>query len=86
MHRHQGWQDVAAFLDRDTAHWLPQGPKAATWRSTGTLNPHMGGCQNNHPLLGTYILGPRCRIIIGIQEGTINLTTTHIVYVLANQV
>ena len=35
----------------------------------------MGGCQNYGPFLGT--LNIRCRIIIGIQEGTIILTTTH---------
>ena len=37
----------------------------------------MGGCQNYGPFLGT--LNTRCRII-GIQEGTIFLTTTHILY------
>ena len=37
---------------------------------------HMGGCQNYGPSLGT--LNIRCRIIIGIQKGTIILTTTHI--------
>ena len=36
----------------------------------------MGGCQNYDPFLGT--LSIRCRIIIGIQKGTIILTTTHI--------
>ena len=36
----------------------------------------MGGCQNRGPFLGT--LNIRCRIIIGTQEGTIILTTTHI--------
>ena len=36
----------------------------------------MGGCQNCGPLLGT--LSIRCRTIIGIQKGTIILTTTHI--------
>ena len=35
----------------------------------------MGGCQNYGPFLG--ILNIRCRIIIGIQKGTIILTTTH---------
>ena len=35
----------------------------------------MGGCQNCGPFLGT--LNIRCRIIIGIQKGTIILTTTH---------
>ena len=35
----------------------------------------MGGCQNYGPFLGT--LNTRCRITIGIQKGTINLTTTH---------
>ena len=36
----------------------------------------MGGCRNYGPFLGT--LNIRCRIIIGIQKGTIILTTTHI--------
>ena len=35
---------------------------------------HMSGCQNYGPFLGT--LNIRCRIIIGIQKGTIILTTT----------
>ena len=35
----------------------------------------MGGCQNDGPFLGT--LNIRCRIIMGIQNGTIILTTTH---------
>ena len=35
----------------------------------------MGGCQNYGPFLGT--LNIRCRIIIGIQKGTIIVTTTH---------
>ena len=39
--------------------------------------PYMGGCQNYGPLLGT--LSIRCRIIIGIQKGTIILTTIHII-------
>ena len=36
----------------------------------------MDGCQNCGPFLGT--LNIRCRIIIGIQKGTIILTTTHL--------
>ena len=36
----------------------------------------VGGCQNCGPFLGT--LNIRCRIIIGIQKGTIILTTTHV--------
>ena len=36
----------------------------------------MGGCQNYGPFLGT--LNIMCRIIIGIQKGTIILTTTRI--------
>ena len=36
----------------------------------------MGGFRNYGPFLGT--LNIRCRIIIGIQKGTIILTTTHI--------
>ena len=38
---------------------------------------YMGGCQNYGPFLGT--LNIRCRIIIGIQKGTIILTTTHMI-------
>ena len=37
---------------------------------------HMGGCQNYGPFLGT--LNIRCRILLGIQKGTIILTTPHI--------
>ena len=36
----------------------------------------LGGCQNYDPFWGT--LSIRCRIIIGIQKGTIILTTAHI--------
>ena len=36
---------------------------------------YMGSCQNYGPFLGT--LNIRCRIILGIQKGTIILTTTH---------
>ena len=35
----------------------------------------MGCCQNHPPFLGT--LNIRCCIMIGIQKGTIILTTTH---------
>ena len=35
----------------------------------------MGSCENYDPFLGT--LNIWCRIIIGIQKGTIILTTTH---------
>ena len=38
---------------------------------------YMDGCQNYGPFLGT--LNIRGRIIIGIQKGTIILTTIHIV-------
>ena len=37
---------------------------------------HVCGCQNYGPFLGT--LNIRCRIIIGIQKGTIILTTAHV--------
>ena len=40
------------------------------------MDIHMGGCQNYGPFLGT--LNIRGRIIIGIQKGTMILTTTHI--------
>ena len=39
------------------------------------MKNHMGGCQTYGPFWGT--LNIRCRIIIGIQKGTIVLTTTH---------
>ena len=39
------------------------------------LRKDMGGCQNYGPFLGN--LNIRCPIIIGIQKGTIILTTTH---------
>ena len=42
----------------------------------------MGGCQNYGPFLGT--LNIRGRIIIGIQKGTIILTTTHIGFILGS--
>ena len=38
----------------------------------------MGGCQNYGPFLGTLYIYMRCRIIIGIQKGTIISITTHI--------
>ena len=37
---------------------------------------YVGGCQNYGPFLGT--LNIRCRIILGIQKGTIILTTTYV--------
>ena len=40
---------------------------------------YMGGCQNYGPFSGT--LNIRCRIRIGIQKGTLILTTTHITYI-----
>ena len=44
-------------------------------RCTGSfVARHLGGCQNYGPFLG--ILNLRCRIIIGIQTGTIILTIT----------
>ena len=54
---------------RRTMHWLhPYNPKPQR---------HMGGCQKYGPFLGT--LNIRGRIIIGIQKGTMILTTSHIV-------
>ena len=61
-----GW--VWAHLD--VRRLLTLGPQ-----STG-MYMHMAGCQNYGPFLGT--LNIRGRIIIGIQKGTIILTTTHI--------
>ena len=40
------------------------------------IEAYLCGCQNYEPFLGT--LNIRCRIMIGIQQGTIILTTTHI--------
>ena len=40
------------------------------------IRDYMGGCQNDGPSWNT--LNISCRIIIGIQKGTIILTTTHI--------
>ena len=40
-----------------------------------TLIGYMGGCQSYGPFLGTLTI--RFRIIIGIQKGTLLLTTTH---------
>ena len=40
-------------------------------------NPYMGGCQNYGPFVGALHI--RCRTIIGIQKGTILLTTTHMI-------
>ena len=42
-----------------------------------TRRIQMGGCHNYGPFLGT--LNITCRIIIGIQTGTVILTTTQIV-------
>ena len=39
---------------------------------------YLGGCQSYAPFLGT--LNVRCRIIIGIQKGTIILATSHLVW------
>ena len=41
----------------------------------------MGGCQNYDPFLGT--LNIRGRVLIGIQKGTVILTTTHMVLLLS---
>ena len=38
------------------------------------MDIQIGGCQNDEPVLGT--LNIRCRIILGLQKGTIVLTTT----------
>ena len=54
------------------------GLKLAQVLESQTATTHMGGCQNYGPFLGA--LNIRCRIIIGIQKGTIILTTTHISY------
>ena len=37
---------------------------------------YLGGCQNYDPFLGT--LSVKCRIIMGITEGPIILTTSHL--------
>ena len=43
----------------------------------------MGGCQSYFPLWGT--LNMRCRIIKGVQKGTIILTTAHMFVILNSQ-
>ena len=53
---------------------LPQA--AGEWCSVVDRQTHVGGCQNDGPFLGT--LNIRCRTTIGIQKGTIILTTTHV--------
>ena len=58
------------FLDAPTC---PGGRIAEPFCSRSVC--YMGGCQNHGPFLGT--LNIRCRIIIGIQKGTIILTTTN---------
>ena len=45
-------------------------------KSEPALQAYMGGSQNYGPCLGT--LNSRCRIMIGTPEGTIILTTSHI--------
>ena len=39
---------------------------------------YLGGCQNYGPFVGT--LNIRCRTLIGIQKGTMILTTTHMIF------
>ena len=55
-------------------------PKALWDDVSGVTLPEtelqMGGCQNYGPFLGTVNI--RCLIIIGIQEGTIIVTTTQV--------
>ena len=43
---------------------------------TCTVGVYVGGCQDYGPFLDT--LNVRGRIIVGIQKGTIILTTTHV--------
>ena len=50
----------------------------ARWLCRAYSERDAGVCQNYGPFLGT--LNITGRIIIGIQEGTIILTTTHINY------
>ena len=75
---------VAAFLSREGLGFRVWGPiqlkadlRVSLNSKPSILSPkeHMGGCQNYDPFWGT--LNIRCRIIIGIQKGTIILTTTH---------
>ena len=44
-------------------------------RLKANIKEHTGGCQNHGLFLGT--LDIRCRTTIGIQNGTIILTATH---------
>ena len=54
------------------------GQKAVPTTTFFGTQPYMGGCQNYGAFLGT--LNIRCRIIIGIQNGTVILTTTYMSY------
>ena len=58
-------------MSMSVGHW-----GRAALQPLATPGTHMGSCQNYDPFLGT--LNIRCRIRIGIQKGTIILTTTHI--------
>ena len=66
---------------RPVPHWLNRSARIPLM-ITSTLDlwmpQDMGGCQNYDPFLGA--LNIRCRIIMGIQKGTIILTTTLLPY------
>ena len=55
-------------------HWFHR--SLDLWYWVGYIPPHVGGCQKYGPFLGT--LNIRCRIIIGIQKGTIILKAPHV--------
>ena len=65
---------IQATPNRICACGLPKmrGP----FKALREIHGYVGGCQNYGPFLGT--LNIRGRIIIGIQKGTIILTTTHV--------
>ena len=76
FHLHQKCESLSTFISQpckpgslDTIKAKLKNPKPQK------PEPYMGGCQNYGPFLGTPNI--RCRIIIGIQRGTIVLTTTH---------
>ena len=71
-HRRRGFLSFHAEL---TACTVGESPMKGEMR-TGVSQSYMGGCQHYGPLSGS--LNIRCRVIVGIQKGTIILTTCHL--------
>ena len=65
------------YLKSQSSLVLPQVCKRFGESRDVTSSFRMGGCENYGPFWGT--LNTRCRILIGIQKGTIILTATHVV-------